>query len=117
MAPEATRTVPVPRASTTDADVTAWGHVLAELQEQVASVGPDMDEEAVAQMAAWKPPADLGPIPHGLADWARALLADMQVATAALERGVTENRQQARMAHSVPPARERGLSTYLDVQA
>lgn len=108
-----------PTAETLDgaANVEAWARVFADIEAHLAQVGPDMSEDDIARMTAWKPPADLGPIPEGLLEYGQALLMDLERATGALQQVIAANRQQARVADAVPPARDRGVAGYLDVQA
>lgn len=100
-----------------EANVAAWAGVFADIEVHLEKVGPDMEDADVQALVAWKPPADLGPIPEGLVEYGQALLLDLQRATSALQQLMAANRRQSRVADAVPPARERGASGYLDVQA
>ncbi|MCG2802836.1 MAG: hypothetical protein L6311_12170 [Cellulomonas sp.] len=88
----------------------AWATALATLEldvataEQLLTVNRLPSVDAVAALAAWRPPADLGPLPASLADRARALL-ERQLATAvAIGRAMTMNRRQLAAVASIHPS-------------
>ncbi|MBZ2196851.1 hypothetical protein [Occultella gossypii] len=67
-----------------------------------------------ADGAAWVPPSGLGPMPAGLADRARAVLAAQQDAAAAL-RGSMSAARRHRAAIAAVPSADAGHPVYLDV--
>lgn len=99
----------------------AWSQALTELELDVMTAERMLDNdhlpsvEEVARLVAWRPPADLGPLPAALADRARALL-DRQLATAAaLGRALVLNRRQLAAVTALrptPPARP----VFLDIE-
>ncbi|WP_154792089.1 hypothetical protein [Occultella kanbiaonis] len=64
--------------------------------------------------AAWVPPSGLGPLPAGLADRARMVLATQQEAAAALT-GTMSAARRHRAALAAVPSADAGHPVYLDV--
>ncbi|WP_159807576.1 hypothetical protein [Cellulomonas citrea] len=99
----------------------AWSEALTELEIDVTTAErmldndhlPSVDE--VARLVAWRPPADLGPLPAALADRARALL-DRQLATAAaMGRALVMNRRQLAAVAALAPT-PAARPVFLDIE-
>ena len=98
----------------------AWVQALTDLEMDVATAEAMLDSDhlpsvaQVAQMAAWQPPADLGPLPAPLLERAQ-VLADRQRSVAeAITRAMINNRRHLAALdeiHAPPPSRP----VYLDV--
>ena len=88
----------------------AWSAALTELELDVATAERMLDNdhlpsvEQIAALAAWQPPAELGPLPAALVDRARALLDRQLAAAAAIGRAMTLNRRQLAAVNALHPA-------------
>ncbi|MCL2091182.1 MAG: hypothetical protein FWH11_08185 [Micrococcales bacterium] len=77
----------------------AWAEALTTLETDVATAEAMLDhdhlptEEAVARLAAWRPPTGLGPLPTGLLDRAQALADRQRSVVEAITRAMIANRR------------------------
>jgi hypothetical protein len=100
---------------------TAWSRALEDLELDVLVAERTLDSDhlpsiaQVAALAAWRPPADLGPLPASLADRARALLDRQLAAAAALARAMTMNRRQLAALTALRPV-SAARPVFLDIE-
>jgi hypothetical protein len=89
-----------------DSDV-AWHRALDELEVALGAVASGNES------GEWAPPGNLGPIPAGLQDRARQLLAGQRELIAELERSKRATATQLAALRKIP-GRPTGASVYLD---
>ncbi len=99
----------------------AWVDALTNLEMDVATAEAMLDNdhlpsvEAVAQLAAWRPPTGLGPLPASLQDRAQTLANRQQSAAEAITRAMVANRRHLAALNQIretPPSRP----VYLDME-
>jgi hypothetical protein len=100
--------------------VAAWSAVLDELERSVAQAERSLTTGGTEPYADWQPPADLGPLPHELADRAAGLverqrrtLAEAAPALVAAREALAFSRRARPAATITRPT----TSVYLDVTA
>ncbi|MBU4337492.1 MAG: hypothetical protein KJ548_13100 [Actinobacteria bacterium] len=99
----------------------AWTSALESLELDVAVAERVLDNNhlpsvaEVAALAAWRPPADLGPLPASLADRARALLERQLATAAAIGRAMTMNRRQLAALTALRPV-QAARPVFLDLE-
>lgn len=110
-----------PAPSSDDTFRTCWDQALADLElevqhaEELLRVAHLPAPQDVAQRAAWRPPADLGPLPASLVERARALHArQVDVARRLAEQAAVSRRHLA--AADVLRARPPATPVYVDVE-
>jgi len=118
-----TTAAPVPPAPSPDeaAFRTCWDQALADLElevehaEELLRVAHLPTPQEVAQRAAWRPPAALGPLPASLVDRARALHArQLDVARRLAEQAAVSRRHL--VATNALRARPPATPVYLDLE-
>ncbi|MCL2467845.1 MAG: hypothetical protein FWF02_04410 [Micrococcales bacterium] len=99
----------------------AWVEALTVLEMDVATAEAMLDNdhlpsvEDVARMAAWQPPADLGPLPASLVDRAQALANHQRAVAEAVTRAMIANRRHVAALDQIratPPSRP----VYVDLE-
>lgn len=83
-----------------------WEDLLVALEAELAALEADATDDVAGLLAAWSPPAEIGPLPDELRGRARAVLDRINVVTAELARrrdevggeidGLTQRRQATR---------------------
>jgi hypothetical protein len=91
-----------------DATLERWTELLEELEHDAAHAGDD------AELAAWRPPADLGPIPAELRARAEALLDAQAVAMATVVAAQRSTARHLAALRTVPQGRGETGPLYLD---
>ena len=99
----------------------AWLQALGALEVDVATAErtlainhlPSVDEIAV--LAAWRVPAEMGPLPAALVDRARALLDRQLAAATAIGRAMTMNRRHLAAIGAMNPV-QAARPVYVDVE-
>jgi hypothetical protein len=94
----------------------AWVSALEELELDVGTTEALLrtGHQDAAPVSAWRPPADLGPLPMPLRSRAEAILHRQTAVAEQLARAITANRQQSAYAARLDTGRATPRPAYVD---